>query len=443
MNAYDDDDQPTQTPQPTGEPPEAAAGGAAGAPPSNTAPATSISALIPSTRVLVGGVDSLYLSYRGSLRLGVEKLLGQFKQQAQSRDPELRALAQYPVGNYLFEVSDKGSRRFAFVLTDSSYRVELAKSSAESLPLAHVQVSSVALAAYGVERCVRELTSILAQLGSVDGAPTVSRADLFVDAVTCWDLSRIEDEQWVTRAHDLARYGDQGQRSGYAVGRGGDLSLRLYDKALEIRKHGKAHAVRAWERSGWDGQETVWRTEVQLRRNVLREFAVQSVPELLARSGELWHYALEKWCRLSVPSADDQTRSRWPMHPFWAAITNASDFGSVGSVGRRWLRLSRAPSDARLADMFLGAITSYMAKYGETSMAWAFRDVLALCEVVLAQRAETTDVEPGQHVARKVAEKTRRFGTGAAYRIPSRISLNPDPAPRQEGLDYDGEKDGD
>ena len=83
-----------------------------------------------------------------------------------------------------------------------------------------------------------------------------------------------------------------------------------------------------------------------------------------------------------------------------------------------------------------------MAKYGETSMAWAFRDVLALCEVVLAQRAETTDVEPGQHVARKVAEKTRRFGSGAAYRIPTRIPLNPDPEPRQEGLDYDREKDG-
>jgi hypothetical protein len=263
-----------------------------------------------------------------------------------------------------------------------------------------------------------------------------------VDAVTFWDLSRIEDEQWLTRAHDVARYGDQGQRSGYAVGRGGDLSLRLYDKTLEIRKHGKAHAARAWERNGWDGQQTVWRAEIQLRRNVLREFAVQSVPELLTRSGELWHYALEKWCRLSVPSADDQTRSRWPTHPFWTAITNASDFGSVGSVGRRWLRLSRAPSDGRLADMFLGAITSYMAKYGETSMAWAFRDVLALCELVLAQRAETTDVEPGQHVARKVAEKTRRFGSGAAYRIPTRIPLNPDPEPRQEGLDYDGEKDG-
>jgi hypothetical protein len=266
--------------------------------------------------------------------------------------------------------------------------------------------------------------------------------DLFVDSVTFWNLSRIEDEQWVTRAHDVARYGDQGERSGYAVGRGGDLSLRLYNKTLEIRKHGKSHATRAWQQGGWDGEQPVWRTEIQLRRNVLREFGVQSVPELLTRSGELWHYALEKWCRLSVPSADDQTRSRWLTHPFWAAITNAGDFHTCASVGRRWLRLSRAPSDARLADMFIGAITSYMAKYGETSMAWALRDVLALCELVLAQRAESSDVEPGQHIARKVAEKTRRFGTGAAYRIPPRIYLSIDPEPRQEGLDYDGEKDG-
>jgi hypothetical protein len=436
-----DDDQPIQTPQPTSQPPEAAAGGAAGAPPSNTAPATSNTPLDPITRILAAGVDSLYLSYRGSLRPSVENLLRTIKDQAQSRDAELRALAQFPVGDYLFEVSDKGSRRFAFVLTDTSYRIELSKSSAESLPLAHVQISSAALAAYGVEQCVRELTSILVQLGTVDGDPTVSRADLFADSLTDWDLSRIEDEQWVTRAHDVARYGNQGKRSGYTVGRGGDLSLRLYDKVLEILRHGKAHATRAWKLSGWDGEQAVWRAEVQFRRNVLREMGVQSVPDLLTHSSELWHYALEKWCRLAVPTADDQTRSRWPTHPFWSAVTNAGDFHAVGSVGRRWLRLSRAPSDARLVDMFIGSITSYMAKYGETSMAWALRDVLGLCHVVLAQRAETTEIEPSRHVASKVAEKTRRFGSGRAYRVPQRIDLTLDTNPRQEGLDYDAEDD--
>jgi hypothetical protein len=186
----------------------------------------------------------------------------------------------------------------------------------------------------------------------------------------------------------------------------------------------------------------VWRTEIQFRRNVLREMGVQSVPELLARSGELWHYALEKWCRLCIPSADDQTRSRWLTHPFWSAVTNAGDFHTVGSVGRRWLRLSRAPSDARLVDMFIGSITSYMAKYGEMSMAWALHDVLSLCDVVLGQRAETSEIEPGQHVARKVAEKTRRFGSGRAYRVPPRIDLTADRKPRQDGLDYEDEDDG-
>jgi hypothetical protein len=435
MSAYDDDNQPNQTPRPTSQPTEAAAGGAAGAPPSNTAPATCIDDVTPATRVLATGVDSLYLSYAGTLRPSIEKLISQFKDQAQSRDPELRALAQLPVGDYLFEVSDKGSRRFAYVLTDSSYRIELSKATAESLPLAHVQVSSAALAAYGAEKCVSELTGVLVQLGTVEGEPTVSRADLFADAVTVWDLSRIEDEHWVTRAHDIARYGDQGRRSGYAVGRGGDLSLRVYDKPLEIARNGKTHAMRAWNAAGWDGQQTVWRTEIQLRRNVLREFGVQRVPELMARAGELWHYALEKWCRLCLPS-EDGTRSRWLTHPFWAAIIATTDFQSSGSVGRRVLRFSRSPTDSRLADMLIGSITSYMAKYLATDMGWALRDALDLCHIELARRLEDQDVRPEEFVARKVAEKVRRFGTGAAWQVPNMIELTSIAKPRQEGLDY-------
>src|SRR5450755_1925765 len=123
-------------------------------------------------------------------------------------------------------------------------------------PLAYVQISSAALAAYGVAQCVSDLLLVVRDVGESQGQPTVSRGDPFVDVVTEHDLSRLEDEQWVTRAHNKARYAQQGQRSGYVIGQGSDISLRLYDKTLEIKGSGKDHARRQWRERGWDGCAT-------------------------------------------------------------------------------------------------------------------------------------------------------------------------------------------
>ena len=169
----------------------------------------------------------------------------------------------------------------------------------------------------------------------------------------------------MTRAHGLARYSDQGRRSGYSIGRGGDVLLRVYDKPLEMQKSGKVHAQRRWLENGWDGNEVVWRVELQLRRNALRELGVSTPADLLSRAGALWHYGVERWCRLAIPSAGDETRTRWDTHPFWEAITASGDFACATPVPRRALRQSRAPSDDAIVDRFIGALTDYMATCGE------------------------------------------------------------------------------
>jgi hypothetical protein len=79
----------------TGEPPEAAAGAASGAPPSNTAPGNSKSEGAGGTKIVGAGIDSLYLSVRGDLKPGIQKILEVLKLNAQSLDPERRALAQF------------------------------------------------------------------------------------------------------------------------------------------------------------------------------------------------------------------------------------------------------------------------------------------------------------------------------------------------------------
>ncbi|MGO9592325.1 MAG: hypothetical protein ACLQFF_09230 [Steroidobacteraceae bacterium] len=412
----------------------AAAPAASGAPPSNTAPNNSNQGGGDRTTIVGAGVDSLYLSIPGTLRPGTQSLLERLKEQAQSYDSEVRALAQYPNRDWIFQVSDKGVRLFSFILTDSRYRIEIARPSV-SLPLAHVQVSSAALAAYGVAKCVADLMLFLGDIGDIQGDPVVSRADLFVDVTTSCDLTRLEDEQWVTRAHSKARYSEQGHRSGYVIGRGGDISLRLYDKTLEILGSGKDHAKRQWNERGWDGVSQVWRVEAQIRRNALHQFAIRTVEELIRRMRELWRYVVEKWCRLSVPNPDDQTPSRWLTHPFWKAIEEAADFHTLVSIGRRVLRRAKAPSDWFMARAFLADLTSFMATYEIFDTAWAFEDFVEMVKGAFKLLEENGGIALSRYIAQRVALKTRAFGTGAAFRVPPEIPLEIRSRPRQGRLD--------
>jgi len=424
---------------PGGKPPQAAVAGATGAPPSNTAPDNCNQGGGDRTRIVGAGVDSLYLSIPGTLRPGAQSLLERLKEQAQSPDPELRALAQYPGHDWIFQVSDKGARLFSYILTDSRFRIELARPSA-TLPLAHVQVSSAALAAYGVAKCVEDLLLFLGDVAEVQGDPVVSRADLFVDVTTSCDLTRLEDEQWVTRAHSNARYALRGHRSGYVIGAGGDVSLRLYDKTLEILGGRRDHAKGQWRQRGWDGKSTVWRVEAQIRRNALQQFSVRSVGELIARVGELWQYVIEKWCRLSVPNPQDQTPSRWLTHPFWRAVGEAPDFHSVTRVGRRVLRRAKAPSDWFMARALLADLTSYMATYKIFDTAWALEDFVEMIRITFKSLEENGGIPLSRYIAQKVALKTRAFGTGAAFRVSAEIPLEIRSRPRQSRFDDDDQE---
>jgi hypothetical protein len=425
---------------PSGKPPEAAAAGVPGAPPSNTAPGSSNTSPPARTRIVAAGIDSLYLSVRGTLKPGAETLLRRLKEQAQSPDPELRALAQFPGHDWIFEVSDKGARRFSYVLTDQRYRIELAKSTSKALPMAHVQISSAALAAYGVTRAIGDLIVVLSELGDVSGEPQVSRVDLYVDAVTTCDLGRIEDEQWVTRAQSKARYSDQGRRSGHVIGGGGNVSLRLYDKTLEIRKSGKDHATRRWRELGWNGLDTVWRVEAQVRRAALAEFGIRTVPELLAGARALWRYVTGDWCRLATPNWNDCTPSRWPTHPFWEAIGEASDYQGVPTLPRRVLRRSKAPADWVTARQFLGALTTFMAVYEIFDSGWALEDLVAMVKASYEVREEFTGITLALDIGRAVARKTRAYNIGAAFRVPNEIPLKLLGPPRQRGMDYDDDE---
>jgi hypothetical protein len=144
-------------------PPSPPAGDSSGAPPSNTAPVNSLKG--GSVKILRTGIDSLYLSYPGKVFAESTVTLEALKDLAQSTDPSRVLLAQYSAGNHHFEVRDRGSRLFAYVLVDNWFRINVASEKAKALPLAYAQIASELLTLQGPGEAERVLRGIVDTLG--------------------------------------------------------------------------------------------------------------------------------------------------------------------------------------------------------------------------------------------------------------------------------------
>lgn len=236
-------------------------GHSSGALPSNTAPANYIEDPT-GTRILRYGVDSLYLSYPGTLSKQVEQRLQGLKLAAKGSDEQERARAQFRIKDHLLEVKDRGRGKFQFVLQDNCFDISLSSSTAASLPLAYTQLSSELLTAVGVTEAEKTLRYIINTLGLVSEAPNISRVDLFIDFTTTEPLETINHLAWVTRAQKISAYYINRALSGWSVGLGGSLGARLYNKTLELDKSKKDYLKPLWKMSGWNEAEQVWRLEV-------------------------------------------------------------------------------------------------------------------------------------------------------------------------------------
>ncbi len=163
-----------------------------------------------------------------------------------------------------------------------------------------------------------------------------------------------------------------------------------------------------WRAQGWNGTDQVWRLEFQFRRAVLKELGVCYTKDLVANCGGLWRYACEDWLRLVQLSGSDQTRSRWPTHPLWELLTQASwSAGPAEPLSR--ISAARVPSDDRLFVNGLAGITSYMAREGIDSLEEAVAAFVEAAERFHRDRDPDASAQLARYVGTKVIEKTRRF----------------------------------
>ncbi|CAG1004284.1 hypothetical protein MTYP_03156 [Methylophilaceae bacterium] len=331
-----------------------------GPPPTNRGPYNSNNEYF---KLLRFGVDSLYLSYQGELYPEVQERLTKLKQLAQHPEADQQALAQYSVEGHLFEVKDKGSSVFPYVLEDGAYRIQLSRAS-KRLPMAYVKLSSRYLTSVTPKEAESHLYAILSELGTITESAHVSRLDLCADFVSNENMESWGREAWVTRGRNIAAYAVAEQFTGWTVGLGGIIACRLYNKLLEIIESGRADMLPLWQAAGWQGG-AIWRVEFQFRREVLAQHGLVRLDNVLSNLNGLWSYASTEWLRLTVPNPDDQTRSRWPIHPLWGYLSSI-DWETDGGALSRSFKATRLPEDKRIFSLGVSSIASYMAKHGIT-----------------------------------------------------------------------------
>lgn len=391
---------------------ESGSEGISGAPPSNTAPYNSNFTYQP----LRWGIDSLYLSYPGQLSDYRNTELRALKKMAQGPDYEA-SMAQIQLGDHVFEVKDKSSGLFAFTLVDDAFMIRLSGGKSKKLPMAYVRVSSGLLSHKKTEKIESELRDILRALGEVS-APKVSRVDLFLDFASDLDMEGWRRDAWVTRAKAVAQYAEDVDFTGWTIGAGGALMARLYQKVIESKKSGKTYLHDLWRLAGWDGQMPVWRMEFQFKREVLDQLELDSLGAVLEHQAGLWSYATTDWLRLCMPTKEDKTRSRWPIHPLWLALSSL-DWGTSGGPLLRKYTASRAPTMAWLGSRCASVIASIGAVANLSDYDLAAAEAKKQGYDAMALQNGISGISVDQFFREKVAGLNREYNT----------RLNPSPPP--------------
>jgi hypothetical protein len=228
--------------------------------------------------------------------------------------------------------------------------------------MAYVQISSEYLSSVTPKEAEVHLLSILMQLGDVTHTAHVSRFDLYVDFLTSIDLGSFTEEEWVTRAVEKHKWFNKNNFTGISIGIGGDLSYRLYNKELEINKKGKRYDLfELWKIAGWNGSDTVWRSEYQARGALLRQLGIYSLDDLISGLGALNRYFTVEWLRLTNLNVNDVNHSRWPITPLWQDISSI-DWNTDGGKLKRDYKPSRVPLYKRIFPFLLSYLVSYAAK---------------------------------------------------------------------------------
>jgi hypothetical protein len=341
---------------------------------------------------LVSGIDSLYWSIAGVLPAVELERLTAHRAMAEGAGEAVPFL----VGDEEFAIEPFGfMRSYRFHLVHPHGRIGVTPS--ERFPTVYIQPNAEFLHGVGPEACAAWFNNVVSSLVP-GGVPKVSRVDLFMD-VQGWEPTPEMRDRFVTRASHRRVYEDDRKMTALQFGkRGSGIFCRIYCKSIEVAAKGSVWWKDLWGER-WRPEEPVWRIEFEIRREVLGQVGIDTLDDLFTKVGGAWGTATD-WLSLRVPTPDD-TRSRWPIDPAWAAVSQASLRNGAASLKRTY-GVKREASLRRIVVGMRGYISSYAAIIDEP-------DIGRLGPCITSVLHEW-EVETGNPFSWQYDRKKRRYG---------------------------------
>ena len=202
-------------------------------------------------------------------------------------------------------------------------------------PNVYISILSVTLWHEELSAIIDLIISDLADIGGIVERIMPSRVDLCADFLldAPLDLSFIESHR-VTRSrkHEAKKNGSQ-LETYYSGEPHSPIGLILYDKSKEIAHSNKYWLYQIW---GVEPLVCVWRVEFRLKREVLRQFRIYSIDDLLESLASIWTYLTTEWFSLRLQ--DNKKAERRTMHPWWQKVCDCADsFGNPCLIRRNYV----------------------------------------------------------------------------------------------------------
>ncbi|WFS63046.1 hypothetical protein LF599_02495 [Pseudodesulfovibrio thermohalotolerans] len=222
----------------------------------------------------------------------------------------------------LFNTLPNGSKGYNWLISGIQYAVKFGKAIIpNSRPNVLVEIRSETLWRFGVRDAIKRITLALEEVHAEIIVVKPSRIDLCMDML-------IPDNEWdgelfantVCRARKINYFTESKKLEGVQIGKG-DLSCRLYDKALEI----ETISQKTWMYDVWGIPEVpetkrAIRVEFQLRRQSLKDLGIDTMDDCIGALDNIWAYCTQKWLKFQTNPGKHHTQRK--TLDWWQIIQN-------------------------------------------------------------------------------------------------------------------------
>jgi len=322
----------------------------------------------------------------------------------------------------MFEVLEYGHDGYRWIINSPEWSIKLgAWLQPQSRPNAMVTLRSECLWLHGVTESIDRLSQLLQSVEGYIIKARASRVDVCSDIqlpATMWHKDLIDHK--VGHIKKSAIHMNFDKLEGFQIGKGTFLA-RIYDKPLEIAEVSKKYwFYDIWKLEKVPDDQRIIRVEFQVRREGLKQMAVDTVWDFLHHPRSLWDYCSQQWLQFAVDRKAVKRDRK--ILPFWTTIQNGFLGGQSGAPFIRAKMVNTKKK--QLAQQLLGQASSLVAmKCDTTHPSLRIEDQSNLLQES-AEHIGMGDAQFSEKVRMKIAKRPReqeKFDMAQAMRAASGI----------------------